>query len=208
MEGLEMRLLQWGTAGFVLAGMSAFGANAATTTYDVSFSANGFISTYGQPAPSDPVTGSFRITFDPTQTYTDATSGIVFKTLNIALGSALSFDYSPTGNTNGAADELVVGGLQDGAGTVQYSPSTDDFWLHINTFTTSPTFQQVGYSATSAGSQSLFYTPGTAGENGSASVTPVTTVPELSTWAMMLTGFAGLGWFGYARKRGIQAAAA
>ena len=173
-------------------------ANAATVSYDVTFSATNFASAYGQAAPTDPVMGSFQITFDPTQTYTDDTSAITLQSLNIALSSALSFDYSPTDNSNGAADELVVGGVLNGATTVQYNPPTDDFWLHINTFTVSPTFQQVGYSQTSLGSANLFYTSGTPGQDGSVTVTAV---PELSTWAMLIAGFVGLGGFGYTRRR-------
>ncbi len=33
-------------------------------------------------------------------------------------------------------------------------------------------------------------------------------VPESSTWAMMIAGFVGLGWMGYARRRAVRAAAA
>jgi len=34
------------------------------------------------------------------------------------------------------------------------------------------------------------------------------TVPEPSTWVMMIAGFAGLGWFGTSRRRAIRSAAA
>jgi hypothetical protein len=39
-------------------------------------------------------------------------------------------------------------------------------------------------------------------------VTGTGTIPEPSTWAMMLTGFAGLGFVGYrkAKRKGIAAA--
>jgi hypothetical protein len=40
--------------------------------------------------------------------------------------------------------------------------------------------------------------------NGSISInmiSPVTAVPEPSTWAMMLAGFGGLGWLAHARRR-------
>jgi PEP-CTERM motif len=33
-------------------------------------------------------------------------------------------------------------------------------------------------------------------------------VPEPSTWALMIAGFAGLGWLGYSRHRAIGSAAA
>jgi hypothetical protein len=167
-------------------------ASAAVQTDNISFSAGGFISVYGQPVPTDPVTGSFAITFDPTLTYTDSTAGITLDSLNIPLGSALSFSYSLTGG-----GELVVGGIADGAGAIQISPSTDDFYLHIFTFTTTPTFQQLGYSE-AALNPSYFYNDLTNGGSGSVSVTAV---PEPTTWAMMLLGFAGLGFAGYRRTK-------
>jgi hypothetical protein len=171
-------------------------ASAAVQTDFISFSAGGFISAYGQPVPTDPVTGSFTITFDPTLTYTDSTAGITLNSLNIPLGSALSFSYVLTGG-----GELVVGGIDDGAGVVQISPSTDDFYLHIFTFTTAPTFQQLGYSEIATGPSSYFYNDLTNGGSGSVSVTPVIAVPEATTWAMMLLGFAGLGIAGYRKEK-------
>jgi hypothetical protein len=47
-------------------------ANAALVHDLVTFSANGFETDVGtDPAPVDPVTGSFTISFDPTLIYTD-----------------------------------------------------------------------------------------------------------------------------------------
>jgi hypothetical protein len=185
-------------AGVVAVGAQA--ANAALVNDLVTFTASGFTSAFGQPVPTDPVTGSFTITFDPTQTYVDQTSGITLNSLNISLGSALAFDYSPTGNTHGDADELVVGGLQAGADSVFLSPTVfDDFYLHILTYSSTPTFQQVGYTTSSATADSnYFFTDLPDSGAGSVTVTPITSgVPEPSTWAMMLAGFAGLGFLGY-----------
>jgi hypothetical protein len=176
-------------AGGAVAGAGA--ANAAVVHDLVTFSATDFSSSPpGETPPVDPVTGSFTITFDPTQTYTDSTAGITLNSLNIPLDSALAFDYSPTGS---GADELVVGGLADGACCLTISPApSSDFYLHIITFTTNPTFQQLGY--VEAGG-AYFYT---TDETGTVSVTPITPgVPEPSTWAMMLIGFVGLGFLGY-----------
>jgi PEP-CTERM motif len=209
LEDLGMRKLLLASAatslGLLVSGVSA---QAALEKFDVSFTAGGFASAYsGQPAPEDPVTGSFTIVFDPTLTYTDSTAGITQTSLNIVSDSALSFDYSPTGNGNGFADELVVGGIEDGAGSVQYAPSTNDFILHIYTFTTGPVFQQVVYSQTTY-SDALWYNDpmGVGGPEigyGSVTVTEVP-VPEPSTWAMMGLGFAGLGFLAY-RKRAALA---
>ncbi len=167
-------------------------ANAALVHDLVSFSANGFeIDSGPDSAPVDPVTGSFTISFDPTQTYTDETSGITLDSLNIALGSPLSFSYNPSGGA--LPGVLVVGGVNDGAQMVQYNPSTNDFWLFISDFATAPAFTQVGYSQTALSSNNLFDT-----HAGSVSVSPITAAaPEPATWAMMLAGFAGLGFLGY-----------
>ena len=190
--------------GALVAGGSAMAsqaANAALVNDLVTFTASGFTSAFGEPVPTDPVTGSFTISFDPTQTYVDQTIGITLKTLNISLGSALAFDYSPTGNTNGAADELVVGGLQAGAGSVYLSPTVyDDFYLHILTYSSTSTFQQVGYTTSSATPDTnYFYTDLPNSGAGSVTLTPIMAVPEASTWAMMLAGFAGLSFLGYRR---------
>jgi hypothetical protein len=83
--------------------LGAFGVtSAATITDNVSFTAFGFTSAFGGAVPTDPVTGSFTITFDPTQSYSDpTTAGIVLHSLNIALDSSLSFTYSTTGTFAG-----------------------------------------------------------------------------------------------------------
>jgi hypothetical protein len=46
----------------------------------------------------------------------------------------------------------------------------------------------------------LAYATGVPGENIGGPPPPPPTVPEVSTWAMMLMGFAGLGYLGYRRR--------
>ena len=168
-------------------------ASAATVSDLVTFSATNF-QTINVPAPVDPVTGSFSITFDPTLNYTNSTTGISLNSLNIALGSTLSFTYDHS------TDFLQVGGLADGAASIQYSPSTDDFWLQIYGLggVVPLAFNQLGYTQTSVSTYNLFYT---LNQTGTVSATPITAaVPEPSTWAMMLLGFAGIGFMAYRRK--------
>ena len=194
--------------GALLAGgavASAGAANAALVHDLVTFSASDFtVGSGSDPAPVDPVMGSFTISFDPTQDYTDETAGITLDTLNIALGSALSFSYSTTGTFAGI---LVVGGINDGASSIIFNPSTDDFWLFINNYATTPSFKQLGYTQTSVSANNLFFTPDPGG-TGSVTVTPITgSAPEPTTWAMMLAGFAGLGFLGYRRTAKARVAA-
>ena len=80
---------------------------------------------------------------------------------------------------------------------------------HIDTFTASPVFEQLGYSQTTYSAAYWYNNPmGVGGPvigYGSVTVTEIP-VPEPSTWAMMLLGFAGLGFLAY-RKRAALAAA-
>jgi PEP-CTERM motif len=173
-------------------------AQAAIETFDISFNAAGFAVASGPTTPVDPVSGSFKISFDPTLDYTDAT-GITDPSINITVDSAFVFTYSTTGPN---AHELVVGGANAGAAVVDFN--TNDFYLHIINFTTSPEFQQLGYTTSAGGyyyNDPLGY-GGTVIGSGSATVTPVTSgVPEPSTWAMLLFGFGGLGFLGYRKAR-------
>ena len=67
--------------------------------------------------------------------------------------------------------------------------------------TTTPAFEQVGYAQTSTDGN-LYYT---INESGSVEVSPHT-APEPATWAMMLLGFAGLGFLAYRKRGGLAAA--
>jgi hypothetical protein len=58
------------------------------------------------------------------------------------------------------------------------------------------------FSTTSSGGAGKYSVLVTASRPGTVDYSLVTTgVPEVSTWAMMLLGFAGLGWAGYRRSR-------
>lgn len=188
---MKTKLLQ-SVLGIALLG--AFGAtSAATITDNVSFTATGFTS-IGGPVPTDPVTGSFTITFDPTQNYSDpTTAGIVLHSLNIGLDSAISFTYSTSG---ASAGELIVGGSNDGANSVVLPPSADnDFYLHIPNFSSSPTFQQLGYTTTCAtgGGCGYFFTDGNSpAGHGTVTVTPAAVPLPASAW-LLLGALAGMG---------------
>ena len=105
--------------------------------------------------------------------------------LEYVLGSALSFTYNPAADGPFSPGTLRVGGLNNGADAVQFNPSTDDFWLHIDDFASLPAFEQLGYSQTSVSSNNLFYT---LNQTGSVSAVAV---PEPASFSML--GVLGLG---------------
>ena len=151
--------------------------------------------------PASPVTGSFDIKFDPTLTYSDDTADISNPVFNgITSDSAFAFDYYPVGSTHPAGflpDELVVGGLADGAHAILLTnPVPNDFYLHVLDFTTSPAFQQLGYTETSQ--NVYFYTLDTS--NDSVTVSPASSVPEPASWSIVLAGLFGAGFFRRRRR--------
>ncbi len=86
---------------------------------------------------------------------------------------------------------LVTNGAFDGPGFSFFTPSDTCSGL-----TTLPCSQN-----------NVGLTPGSS-FSGAAEITITTNVPEPSTWAMMLLGFAGLGYAGYRRVRAGHAALA
>jgi hypothetical protein len=174
-------------ASTVLAGS----ASAANLYLDVAFTATDFTTCscgVGGAPPESTVTGEFQILFDPTQTYTDVTTGITLENLNISLGSALGFNYSPTGP---GAGNLYVGGTSDTAGTIFIPPSTvqDNFYLQIDNIATTPSFDQLGYTQVAAG-QNFYYDISGLSE-GTVSVTDV--APEPASVALLGCSLLALG---------------
>jgi len=176
--------------------LAASQAQAAIVTKVVNFSANSFVVGSGvDPAPVDPVIGAFTITLDSALDVANQTAGIALNSLNIALGSALSYNY------DSVADRLEVGGIVGGANVIFFSPSTNDFWLFINDFLSgSPIFDQVGYTQTSVSSNNLFFTL-----NGTGGVTvedpPPTSAVPLPASAPLLAAVLGLGAIGSRLRR-------
>jgi hypothetical protein len=147
------------------------------------------------------VTGTFTITFDPTLNYADTTEGIVLDSLNIKLGSAISFNYNST------TDKLSVGGIANGTDDIQLAPATDDFFLSINGFVSgNPTFDEMLYGQAGA-TDNLF-----SATKPSGSVTPVTAVPGPIVGAglpgLLLASGGLLGWWRRRQKTGAGEAEA
>jgi len=187
----------------------AFGAGTASATtlhFDVSFFGSNFTgSPGGSPNPAI-VHGTFSVNLDPTQDYTDQTSGITASSINLAVDSALAFSYNHT------TDEFTIGGSANGASIVNFSPATNDFWLFIHHFSAlfpNSEMFQLGYAQTADGNNQ-FFTPQLAGHpldnpNGFAFVSStgpvVAATPLPAGLPLFLTALAGLGVVVVARKK-------
>lgn len=164
---------------------SANVADASVVNKIVSFSADTFQSAFGATAPNDPVTGSFSITLDDALDYTNSTIGISLGSLDIALSSALSFNY------NSVTDRLEVGGIANGASVINYSPADNDFWLFINGFLSgAPVFDQLGYARAALNGQYWYTINGT----GSVGVNdaPPPAVPLPAALPLLAAALGGL----------------
>jgi choice-of-anchor C domain-containing protein len=117
---------------------------------------------------------------------------------------SLTFAYANNafgGPTNDTAEVDVFGASQLLTDFVNHSSSTtaDLNWtIYTKTFVANSTSTRLSFNETVGG--------GNAGVLLDA--ISVSAVPELATWAMMLIGFAGLGFVAYRRTKKISAAAA
>ena len=182
---------------------SAISAHASTMTYDISFTSGSFnaapfIGPAGTPPAS--VSGDFTLTIDTSQVYNNQTSGITLNSLGVTASEGLAFSYPLTYGPY--SDILVIGGSSPTAGTV--SAGTNNFYLQIEDFSTTPTFLQFGYTVANP-AEDYFYTNQL---NGSVTVTPVvSSTPLPAALPLFATGLGAMGFFGWRRKRKAAVAA-
>ena len=111
-------------AGLALAATLGFSepGSASVVTHTYSFMASDFLPA---GAPTDPVIGSFTLSFDPTgPDVTESQVGIHLNSINIQF-SGLDISY----NYLSGPQDLVVGGIQDG--TDQFQSGTNDFVMEF-----------------------------------------------------------------------------
>jgi len=160
-------------------------ANAGVITKQVDFSISGI-------GPIDPVTGTLKISLDPTLPYTDQTVGIAVSSLNLTVSSPIGFNYFPLSGM------LMIGGTQNGVGGL--SSLTYDFSLLINYFSTAPEFFLLDYVQGGA----TGYIGDRYNENvvvNQLAVKDVQEIPEPVTGSLFGAGFAGLMAMGRKRKK-------
>ena len=182
----------------------SFPANAASVSKLVTFDASGITAFLNPPVPVDPVTGSFDITFDPTQNYTDA-AGITSPSINIAVNYSWVFNYdSTTGNLTVGGDYGSAGAgcgpPVTNAGCVQISPPTNDFILDVSAFLMPAQSFSAFYYVQTTG----FY-GGTDNNVGGTRTLDVVDAPSQTPLPAALplfaTGLGGLRLLGWRRKR-------
>lgn len=191
----------------------ASGAQAAIVTETYDFTLTDFVDIINNAvAPIPTVTGSFTVTFDPLVSVSNQTTGFTFNTTpGLPSDSPIGFTVfgasSPTGDAT-----IAVGGTASGANEVVGDTNDPIVFFNIpdasdpadaslvvcsqpgfscGNFSGNETVYASGYAL--AGTSSVFFAT-------TETVTPGVPVPEPSTWAMIILGFAGLGFMGYRRK--------
>jgi hypothetical protein len=192
------------------------GARAAVVTETYDFTLTNFVDIINNAvAPIPTVTGSFTVTFDPLVSVANQTTGFTFNTTpGLVSDSPIGFSVfgasSPTGDAT-----IAVGGTENGANEVAGETNDPIVFFNIpnasdpadaslvicsqpgftcGNFSGNETVFASGYAL--AGTTSVFFA------TTETVITPPVTpgVPEPSTWAMIILGFAGLGFMGYRRK--------
>jgi hypothetical protein len=141
-------------------------------------------------------------TFDPFTHFT-------FEDLDSAVLTG-TFTVNPPGDDLSSAD-IVVAGMGKEAGTYEPEESGDNVLLYVDSATSNDLFLRFNENLGAAQLQLTRVDWVGAGSStatelgGGARLPPV--VPEPSTWAMMLAGFAGLGWLAHLRRRKLAPAA-
>jgi hypothetical protein len=198
-------------AALLIAGVTE-AASAGTVTETYNFQLSNFVPVFGPSvtAPISSVSGSFTVTFNPTSFVDNQTTGITENSLTSAVqpSSVIGLTFIPASIATGNVSLLYIGGIANDAD--QVNAGTSDFVLGLAFLNPSDLSSPVlaecigGSSCGSAsGNASVFqsgYTTADTSTTWLATEGTVSAVPEPSTWAMMILGFAGLGFMTYRRK--------
>ena len=155
-------------------------ANAGAVRRSFDITATDFTLVSGSEAapPVDPVLLDFTLTWDPSVLTSGTTTGLDITSFNLPYSS--EFSYS-------AENYLTVG---TSVGFNSYGDFPDSYGVFIyDPFGASPIVYGLGYTDSTNSYWVSQDTTLVAGASGA--------VPEPATWAMMLIGFAGLGFASY-----------
>jgi PEP-CTERM motif len=183
-------LIKAALAGFVMA--VATSASAATIAKTFTFSASNFVySVPGVVLPYTSVSGSFTLQFDDTLTYTDETNGITLHSLDLPITPfSLAFSYAP------GLPFLNVGGARNGVSVSPIGVSTDFAMSIFNANGPNPQGGMFSYTAPGLNNSVVV-----ANTVRLTAVNAAPAVPEPSTWATLMIGFAATGMALRRRKR-------
>ena len=157
-----------------LASVTSTISRAALITETINFSYSNFTPV---GSPVDPWTGSFTITYDPS---IGNTSGSLTAFSSNLLGYGTFVWANPSPN------KLVIGNHCSGSSCDVFSTGVNQAFLDIG-----DGFADI---ATTTNTQTTFLS------FTSTIVPQVAAVPEPSTWAMVILGFAGVGFMAYRQK--------
>ncbi len=174
-------------AGFVFATMS-FGAQAATIERTFDITASDFFLSSGSstPTPVDPVTLDFTLIWDPSVSVTSAsTAGFTINSFNLPNPPySLAYTYDSSTETLAVATYPRVNSCLVG---------DTAFCVFLNDAAGAAPFAN-------GATQAISFT-GLWDSNTVVVTASSLAAPELSTWALMLIGFGGVGWLGYRSRR-------
>jgi len=165
-------------------GLDAYGANIVGLPYSASFT---FDSSKGT---TDIATGSFVASGGYTGSYTIGGHGY----------AATGTTYAEYLRTSNFIEVIVYDDPNANTGVVMQAITNHTGTLNPNLFSPLPTLTlNPADVATSFARAVLRQNGGVLRADGTIGTVSVSAVPEASTWAMMLLGFAGLGFVGYRR---------
>jgi hypothetical protein len=186
-----MRLRNWLLAIAAATLIPSVNANASTITSTIDFIAHGFPDQGVGPKPANSVSGSFTFTYDPQQSYVNATGpSIQVNGLNIAFDSPVGFNYTPGG-------AMTIGAGLNDVGSVQ--AGHNDFLLTLTNLTAA-SYDLAAFSYSQVSPLAVF----TANHVAAVVSSSVAATPIPAPLPLFAAALGAFGLWGYRRQRRQQ----